>query len=216
MGKSLASWAAVAVAAVFLTAVVGEVAAGGAEDVFAGKVLLLKKKPPSYFKSKGGFVSFLRGNSIKTVYADEDNTWSFETMAFFRRPLGDYEVEMVFYDVDNGSSKNQRRFADSYTQYTQDRNTRILSGKAHLTRDSFDANKKYMLVVQHKSAELAKGFFTTRGISQDAIDQQKRVDHEMEKMEESMKKLEKLAREQEEAQKKKDAEKNEKAADDLF
>lgn len=216
MGKSFASIAAVVVAALFLTAVVGEVAARGAEDVFAGKVLLLKKRPPSYFKTKGGFISYLRSHSIKSVHANEDNTWTFETMSFFRRPLGDYEVEMVFYDVENGSSKSKRRFADSYTQYTQDRNTRILSGKAHLTRDSFDAHKKYMIVVQHKGRELAKGFFTTKGVSQAALDQQKRVEAEMKKMEESMKQLQKLAKEQEEEQKKKEAEENEKAADDLF
>jgi hypothetical protein len=214
MIRSISGVTAAIVLGLALTVALGELAAADAENVFAGKVLLLKKKPPGYFKTKDGFVSFLRGNSISTVYADEDNTWSFETMAFFRRPLGDYEVEMVFYNVEDGSGKNQRRFVDSYTQSTQDRNTRVLSGKARLTRPSFDANIKYMLVVQHKSAELAKGFFGTKGVSQAALDDQKRVEIEMKKMEESMKDLERKVKEQEEREKK--DQENKKAAEDLF
>ena len=135
-------------------------------------------------------------------------------MAFFRRALGDWEVEMVFYDVKNGSSPSSRRFVDSYTQYTQDRNTRILSGKCQLTRPSFDAGKEYMVVVQHKGDELAKGFFSTKGISQAQIDDQLRAEAEMKKMEQSMKDLEQKVKDQEAAaQKEKE---NLKAAEDLF
>lgn len=200
--------------ALFVVVVAGEVIARRAEDAFAGKVIILKKRPPATFKSADGFVQFLHANQMRVVYADADTTWSFETMAFFRRALGDYEVEMVFYDVKNGSSPSSRRFVDSYTQYTQDRNTRSLSGKCHLIRPSFDAGKEYMIVVQHKGDELAKGFFSTKGISQEQIDNQLRVDAEVKKMEESMKDLERKAKEQEEAAKKK--QEDSKAAEDLF
>jgi len=199
--------------AAFFLVCVGEVLAAQAEKVFAGKVFLLKRVPPNYFKKSGGFISFLRHNSIKTVYENEDHTWTFQTMAFFRKPLGDYEVEMVFYDIEDGKSKNARRFVDSYTQYTQDRNTRALGGKAKLTRPSFDANKRYMVVVQQHSSEIAKGYFSTKGISQAQLDQDKRLKHEMKEMEKSMEDLKKKAKEQEEAANKK---KNNKAADDLF
>ena len=216
MCKSVAGRIAVLIAMLFFLGGVSEVLARKVEDIFAGKVLLLKKRPPTYFKSKGGFVSYLRSNSVRTVYADKDNTWKFETMAFFRRSLGDYEVEMVFYDIKNGKSDSRRRFVDSYTQYTQDRNTRILSGKANLTRPSFDANKSYMLVVQSHGKDLAKGFFNTKGVTQAALDQQKRVDYEMKEMEKSMADLQKKVKEQEEAEAKKNAEKDKAAADDLF
>ncbi len=215
MRRTVIRGLSVLVAVIFLVAV-GDVVAGKVENIFGGKVLLLKRNPPMHFKSKGGFVKFLRNNSVKTVYENEDHTWTFQTMAFFKKPLGDFEVEMVFYDIANGKTKDKRRFVDSYTQYTQDRNTRILNGKAKLTRPSFDANKNYMVVVQQRSSELAKGYFTTRGISQSELDNQVRMEHEIKKMKESMKDLEKKAKEQEEAQKKRDAEKNKKAADDLF
>jgi hypothetical protein len=199
-----------------LVAGMGEVIAGGAESVFAGKVLVLKKVPPNYFKTKGGFVKFLRAHSIKTVYESEDHTWSFPTMSFFKRPLGDYEVQVVFYDVTKGSSESKRKFVDSYGQNTMDRNTRSLFHKVRITRPLFDAKKNYQIVMQSRGRELAKGYFSTKGVTQAALDQQKRMEHEMKKMEESMKELEKLAKEQEEEQKKKQEEENKKAADDLF
>jgi len=213
MSKStVANGFALIAAALFLVVAVGEVAAGGVEDVFAGKVIVLKKKPPSWFRSKQAFVKFLRSHSTRLVYENEDHTWSFETMAFFRRPLGDYEVDMVFYDVEAGSGKNQRRFVDSYAQNTMDRNTRSLSHKTHLTRPQFDAKIRYMITVQSRGRELAKGFFETRGVSQAAIDQQKRLEHEMKKMEKSMRELEEKARRQQEEEKKR----NDEAAGDLF
>jgi hypothetical protein len=204
--------AAALVAGLFVVLVAGEGIARRAEDVFAGKVVILKKRPPLSFKSADGFIGFLRTNSVQTVYADGDNTWTFETMAFFHRPLGDLEVDMVFYDVTNGGGEG--RFVDTYTQYTQDRNTRVLSGKCQLIRPTFDANKSYNIVVQHQGTTLARGHFSTKGISQDQLDNEKRVAAEMVKMEESMKDLQKKVDEQkarEEAQKK-----DQKAADDLF
>jgi predicted ribosome quality control (RQC) complex YloA/Tae2 family protein len=146
------------------------------------------------------------------LYANENNEWEFKSMAFFRKPLGDYEVEMVFYDITNGSSKSQRRFLDSFTQYTQDRNTRSLMGKATLIRPRFDANRKYMVIVQKHGKQVASGKFSTRGISQKQLDQEKRMKNEMKKMEESMKELQKKAKEQEEAQKKR----NQEAGQSLF
>ena len=191
---------------------IGEVAARSAEKVFSGRIFVLTKRPPSYFRTKNGFVSFLRKNSTKTVYENKDKVWAFTTMAFLKRKLGDYELEMVFYDIKRGRSKAQRKFVNSYTQYTQDRNTRSLSGKTELVRPSFDANRRYMIVAQSRGQELAFGEFTTRGTSQRALDSQKRCEQAQKEMEKSMRDLERRAKEQEEREKKM----NKKAADDLF
>jgi hypothetical protein len=204
--------AAAFVAGLFVVVVAGEVIARRAEDVFAGKVVVLKKRPPTRFKTADGFIGFLRTNAVQTVYADEDNTWNFETMAFFRKPLGDLEVDMVFFDVTHGSSEDSRHFVDTYTQYTQDRNTRILSGKCKLIRPAFDANRSYEIVVQHQGDPLAKGFFSTKGVSQEQLDNEKRAAVELQKMEESMKDLQKKVDEQNA----KEGQENKKAADDLF
>jgi hypothetical protein len=183
--------------ATILVAGVGDLVAG-VEQKFAGRIFILKKRPPSYFKSQGAFASFLRNNSIKTVHANEDNEWEFRTFTILKRKLGDYEVEMVFYDIDRGKSKSQRKFVDSFTQMTQDRNTRTLEGKVRLTRPQFDANIDYMVVAQAGAAELATGYFHTKGMSQEALDEQQRIAHEQAEMEKSMKELEAKAKQQEE------------------
>jgi hypothetical protein len=212
MRKTVIGVALCGFALVVLSTGLGEVAAQGAPGGFAGKVVILKKRPPSYFSSKGAFTSFLRNNSTKIVYENEKKEWVFETMSFFKKPLGDYEVEMVFFDIERGRSSNQRRFVDSFTQYTQDRNTRSLAGKAQLLRPQFDANTRYMVIAQSHGRDMAIGEFATKGTSQAYIDQQKRYEATQREMEKSMLDLERRAKEQEERNKKA----NKKAADDLF
>lgn len=195
-----------------LSAGLGEVFAQSVPGGFAGRVVILKKRPPSYFRTQGAFTSFLRSNSTKIVYENESKEWVFETMSFFKKPLGDYEVEMVFFDIERGRNTNQRRFVDSFTQYTQDRNTRSLSGKARLIRPQFDANIRYMVIAQSHGKDMAVGEFSTKGTSQAYIDQQKRYEAAEKEMEKSMLDLERRAKEQEERDKKE----NSKAAEDLF
>jgi hypothetical protein len=190
--------------------------ANAAERAFSGKVLILAKTPPTRFSSEGAFVKFLRSNSVKTVSQNAEGTWEFETMAFFKQPLGDYEVEIVFFDVTSGKSTDKRRFVNAYTQFTQDRTTRTLSGKTKLIRPDFDANRTYMIVARSKGVELARGEFSTRGISQAQIDYDKHMAKEQARMEKSMRELEERARQQEEAERKRQERENKKAAENVF
>jgi len=211
MKKNIVPCAVLCLACLVLLSGLGEVTAGMAGR-YAGRVFVLTKRPPGYFRTKGGFASFLKRHSTKIVYENSKRAWSFDTMAFFKRPLGDYEIEMVFYDITSGKSKSSRRFVNSYTQYTQDRNTRSLSGKTHLIRPDFDANKHYQIVAQSRGKELAQGEFRTRGTSQARIDQEKRMEQTQKEMEKSMRDLEKKAKEQEERERKA----NKEASKDLF
>jgi hypothetical protein len=197
----------------FLVTGIAEVTAKAVVDAYAGKFFVLKKKPPSYFRSQGVFKSFLKSNSTKIVHENKDHEWAFETMAFFKKPLGDYEVQIAFFDITKGASLNVRKYVTSYVQYTQDRNTRILFGKSILIRPDFDADRRYLVVARSRDQELARGDFKTRGISQKALDSQKRFEAEQKAMEKSMQDLERRAKEQEENRRKR---KNQKAAEDLF
>ena len=211
--KAASVWilvASLACLTVFFSA--SETNAKAVVDRYAGRFFILKKKPPSYFRTQGAFASFLKKYSTKVVHENTDRKWAFETMAFFKKPLGDYEVEIVFYDITRGKGKDKRRFVTSYIQYTQDRNTRVLFGKTELIRPDFDAGKQYMIVARSRDRELAKGTFKTRGTTQQAIDEQKRFEHEQKEMEKSMKELEQKAKEQEKQNRKKDSA----AADELF
>jgi hypothetical protein len=193
--------------AILILAIATTIVSARAHSAFAGQVVLLDRIPPSYFNTQNGFINFLRKHKQKILHANEDNEWMFRSMAFFRKPLGDYEVEMVFYDVGQGTAKSIREFKDSFTQYTQDRQAKSLLGRATLTRPIFDANKKYVVEVQSRGKTVATGSFETRGISQQQLDQQKRIETERKKMEKSMEELRKKAEQQEQQeQQKKDAE----------
>ncbi|MDD5305847.1 MAG: hypothetical protein PHU25_00865 [Deltaproteobacteria bacterium] len=211
MRKPIGFFVITALAVALLCAALG-VAAGQAEDAFAGRILVLTKKPPGWFKSPSAFISFLRANSAKIVYEDKNRTWRFETIAFFKKPLGDYEVTMVFYDVENGRGEGQRKFVNSYTQYTQDRNSRSLSGTTELIRPDFDANRTYVIIATSAGKEVAKGEFQTRGTTQASIEQAAYMEKQQAQMEKEMKELEQKAKEQEEKAK----QQNKAAGDNLF
>ena len=216
MKKSVMKTVGITFALLILVGALHTVFAANAENMFAGKIVVLDAIPPSWFNTKNGFVNFLKKHRTDVIHANEDNEWNFKAMAFFRKPLGDYEVEMVFYDIGGGSGKGMREFRGSVTQYTQDRNAKSLLGRATLTRPTFDANRKYFVEVQSHGKTLATGQFSTRGVSQNELDQQKRIEHqqkEMQKEMEAMKRREAEQRRQEEAeQQKKDAD----AGNDLF
>lgn len=216
MKKTIMKTLGLTVAALFLIGTIHEVVAADAKKKFAGQVIVLKRIPPAYFNTQNGFVNFLGKNRAKTLYANAENEWEFKAMAFFRKPLGDYEVEMVFFDVGSGRGKGVREFRGSFTQYTQDRNARSLLGRAILTRPTFDANRSYVVEVQSHGKTVASGKFSTKGISQDHLDQQKRIDAQQKEMEKSMEDLKRKAAEQERQQKAKQQEDNKAAGQDLF
>ncbi len=216
MKKAIHRHLGIIIALLFLVGAIGTVVAQDAHNVFAGQVILLSKIPPTYFNTKDGFVRFLRQNKITVLHANAENEWDFKSMAFFRKPLGDYEVEMVFFDVTSGKGPDAKEFKDSFTQYTQDRQSRSLLGRAILTRPRFDANRKYIVEVQSHGKTVASGSFETKGATQAQLDEQKRIDNEMQKMQKSMEELQKKAQEQENQQKEKEKNKDAAAGDSLF
>jgi hypothetical protein len=211
MRKSLGLFVGAALAAALLCVALG-VMANQAEDTFAGRILILKQKPTGWFKSPAAFVSFLRANSVKVVYEDKNKSWHFETFAFFKKPLGDYEVTLVFYDVENGRGEGQRKFVNSYTQYTQDRNARSLSGTTELIRPDFDANRTYLIIATNAGKEVANGEFQTKGTTQASMDQQALIEKQQAELQQQMKEIEQKAKEQEEKAK----QQNKAAGDNLL
>lgn len=203
MQKRLALMAAIATAGFISLAGPGKASAGGA-------IKVLTESPGTKVRN---IKAFANRHSTKYVYeAGSDRTWNFEIVAFFSRKLGDNEVTLMFYDIDNGS-----KYVDSQIKMTRDFNSKILLCRVRLTRPPFDANRRYKVVAQDKDGRaLAQGSFTTRGTSQQAIDSQKRYEHAQKEMEKSMKDLERRAKEQEEAERKRNEKANKKAADNLF
>ena len=216
MRKSISKTVGFTLALLLLVGAIHTVFAANAENVFAGKVLVLDQIPPTWFDSKNGFVNFLKKHRTNVISANADNEWNFKAMAFFRKPIGDYEVEMVFYDLGSASDRGMREFRGSVTQYTQDRNSKSLLGRATLTRPTFDANRRYFVEVQNHGKTVASGEFSTKGISQNQLDQQKRVEHQQKEMEKEMEAMKRREEEQRRQEEQAQDKKNSDAGNDLF
>ncbi|MCU0664557.1 MAG: hypothetical protein MUC50_19805 [Myxococcota bacterium] len=149
----------------------GSASAGNASKAatgkaLAGKVVILTNAPPPIFSNDKELTLFIRKNSTKKVEQTTDGIWQFETMAFFKSPLDDFEVEMVFYDITEGNSVDSRRFVNSYTQYTRNRASVTLVGKNKLIPPDFRADRSYLIIVKSMGAEIARGEFSTLGMSE--------------------------------------------------
>jgi len=135
-----------------------------AEDVFKGKVVIVKKRLKSRFKSQAEFIAALKANRIDKVWPKEQKgndsaLWKLEYWAFFPRPLGDYEVGVKFYDITGG----QRKYVAGDAQMTRDKDSRVMAADIKLEKPPFEVNHKYLMVVDSRGRPLAKTTFWLRG-----------------------------------------------------
>jgi len=133
------------------------------ENVFGGKVIITYKQVPTRFKSASAMISYIKRQGISVIKENAEKNWEFEILSFFKKPLRDYECQIIFYDTEK---RGNRKFMASFTQYVQDRNTRIVGQKIKLKRDDgFKPNWRYTVVVTSRGRELAKKEFTLKGTS---------------------------------------------------
>ncbi len=134
------------------------------EDVFAGQVVITSKRLPSRFSSGEAFISALKQAKTDKVWPKEQKgndeaIWKLEYVAFFAKPLDDFEVMVKFFDVTGGA----RKFIAGDAQMTRERGTRVFASDIELTKPYFDANRKYMMVVESKGRTVATANFWLRG-----------------------------------------------------
>jgi len=130
------------------------------EDVFAGRVIITYKPVPTYFKSAAAMISYVNSHSISIVDENEKHDWEFEILSFFKRPLGDFETQVVFYDIEKGGEK----LMSSFTMYVQNRDARVVGQKVLLKRaDGFQPNWRYSVIVKSRQKVLAEKAFALRG-----------------------------------------------------
>jgi hypothetical protein len=134
---------------------------GRVHRVFRGKVVITQKRPPSRFRNQGTFVRWLRIHKKKHLWPDKKNKkrWTFEFMAFFRRPLNDLEVNIKFYDVTEG-----KKFIAADNFYLRGKGEKIFSSKMELEKPRFAVNRKYaMYVLSPRNVLLSSAIFWLRG-----------------------------------------------------
>lgn len=118
---------------------------------YAGQVILFDARPPSSWRSDGIFHAFVRQHRTNRIVAGTDGNWNIEYMAFFRRPVGDREVQVLFYDV-----HERERYITSYSLYLRDPRDRVVGGSARLDRPDFQPNRYYRIVVTSRRTTVAE------------------------------------------------------------
>ena len=119
---------------------------------YAGQVILFDARPPSSWRTDAVFHGFVRAHRTNRLEAEEDGNWRVEYMAFFRRPLDDREVQVLFYDVHDASD----RYIASYSLYLHTPNQRVVGGSARLDRPDFRPNRYYRVVVTSRRQTVAQ------------------------------------------------------------
>ena len=132
------------------------------EDVYAGKIMFMKVRLPSHFRSSEDMVSTIKRSSMTTFWpektGDDKGKWVVEVMAFFARPLDDLECLVRFYDVTGGA----RQLLSSGQVYMH-RGDRMFGSSWKLGAPEFEPNKKILMTLENRGRILASGWLIIRG-----------------------------------------------------
>ena len=152
---------AVAVAALMLVPALAD--ARKPEDVFAGKIMIMRSRLPEHFRSAEDFISQVKRSSLTTLWADKlgenKGKWKFEYIAFFSQPLDDLEVSLRFYDVTGGA----RRFLAESQTFVSHRGDRMFGSNMTIGAPEFDPNKKLLITMENRGRVLAQANLIIRG-----------------------------------------------------
>lgn len=134
------------------------------EDVFSGQIVITKTRLKAHYPSGDAFIGAVRAARTDKVWPKEQEgndhaVWKLEYIAFFARPLGDYEVTVKFWDVTGGA----KRYVAGDAQMTRDQDSRILASDIELAKPVFNVNKKYLMSVESRGRKIATTTFWLRG-----------------------------------------------------
>jgi hypothetical protein len=133
------------------------------EDVFAGRIIITKKRLPLRFSSSGAFVEALQAGKTDRIWPTTEDgpdkgTWDIEYIAFFSQPLNDSEIEVKFFDITSG-----KKYVAGDPQYTREKGSRIFGSSIQLSKPDFDVRKHYMMTVESRGRIIATTAFWLLG-----------------------------------------------------
>jgi hypothetical protein len=133
------------------------------EDIFKGRIILLKKRLPMKFSSPGAFVAAVQSSKTDKIWPTEEDgadkgVWNLEYIAFFEHPLNDSEIEVKFYEITSG-----KRYVAGDPQYTREKGSRIFGSSIQLAKPEFDVRKRYMMTVESRGRVIATTSFWLLG-----------------------------------------------------
>ncbi|MFW6051000.1 MAG: hypothetical protein ACODAU_07490 [Myxococcota bacterium] len=126
-------------------------------------VLLTQAKVPRR-TSEHGLIRFARSHLARTLREtrDEkltDRKWLANLVTAFNASPNDLEFNVVFNDIEGG----KKRFVDSMSVFTSNRDQKTYVSKVKLERPQFEPNHRYELVVTVRRREVGRFRFRTAG-----------------------------------------------------
>ena len=109
-------------------------------------------------------ISFARGHQARRLQETTDQPipereWRANLVASFNRPIGDFEFQVLFYDLEEG-----RRFlGPALSIMVSDRNQKTFVQRVRLERPQFKPNRRMELVVTVRRQEVGRTRFETVG-----------------------------------------------------
>ena len=128
------------------------------------KVFLTQHKIPRKL-SERGLINFAKRKRAKVLREITDvpvkeRKWKANMVVSFNRPIGDYEFQVLFYDVENGT----RDFIGPPLSIMVNKRTeKTFVQKVRLDRPHFKPNRKMEMVVTVKRQEVGKAKFKIVG-----------------------------------------------------
>lgn len=124
---------------------------------------LVQKKIPKRL-SEGGLLRFARSNNARRLQETQEadiasREWKAEMVTSFNRPPGDFEFQVMIYDVHSGP----RQFVDSMPVMISNRTDKTFVNRVKFQRPKFKPNRKMELVVVLKRREIGRMKFETVG-----------------------------------------------------
>lgn len=121
------------------------------QDMYAGRVIVLDKLPPSSWPDNRWIVKFIKQHSTTKVDENQDKNWNVHFMAFFRKAIDARQVTVIFNDINDGNE----RFIQSYDMMLYDTAQRIVGDTQLLSRPAFRPNRYYNIVITAKRTKIA-------------------------------------------------------------
>jgi hypothetical protein len=108
--------------------------------------------------------NFLRARNARQINEEDDHrTWRFQVGTFFRRPPGDLEAHLLFYDVERGS----RIFVTEMTVFLSNREETAFLQNVRLQRPMFKPRNRYIVVLTVRRVEMATANFELVGLQEE-------------------------------------------------
>jgi hypothetical protein len=122
------------------------------EDVFAGRMIISEHELPMEYSSARKYVKKMKQLQRTSIRLATIKTKLYYA-AFFAKPVRDVQVDVVLYDVTDGTRVKK----NAWETFLASPSDRALFGNFEFDRSELAANRKYQLVIATRGRIIASG-----------------------------------------------------------